>query len=953
MKKFRILLLVVVSALFAFALAACGEKEPEPPAAQTITGVTFTDKTVEYDGQEHEITVTGTVPEGVSVAYTNNKGTDAGVYNATATLTGEGYTTLTLTAKLTIEGKTITGVTFTDKSVTYSGTEQTITVTGDLPEGVSVTYTGNKGTDAGTYNATATLTGTGYNPLTLTAKLTIEKADINDAGITFDDLTTTYDGQAHTLTATGLDDLPAGVTFSYSQNSLTDAGELTVTLTIGDGGKNYNTKTMTAKLTINKATITGVTFAGASFPYDGSAHSIEIAGAVPEGSTIVYSRDGVPTGGNVATETGTYTVTVTITNKNYETYTATATLTITASENERFITYFNDTLYFANARDNDYLYSYNGSALTKVSSDIPYNFTVMGSTLYFRSGSLLFSSIKKIDTNSKSANVFSVKGEYLCTDGTNLYYAVNGLTNERSGIYKLNPAQASSDTYEPTLVSQGKAKYLAYANGKLWFADGNNGWKLSSVPANGNNAARTVVAVGDETEGEKIDALTVSDNGGTQYLFFTVDNLLGNYIANYNTTTGDSKKLTIDAGANLTVIGNELYYINVDLVTSTLRGKGIYKVNAYPSTVLSNITSGTKVIGDEGEKYSSLCSLGDGRIAYYQVSTQDLCIYTIAGGATEKILTDFVAPEVTPLSTGSKILAYGTKIYYLDLYNDKALYCIDTAAAVKTLVRVTSDKVEDFSILGDTLYFNAVSWGVNNDLYKVDLKLGGTPELISKNDCKDIVTDGENIYYGGSKLHKIDKNGTDTEIYSKDVSGLTYYGGYLYFTVNMGVTKGEGLHRLAVNSLDQAPTLIYNDHSVGTFVISDGVVYFRELQGLGWNDKQLSRINVDGTGYRVMMVTDTDPLEITVHDGRVYYYNDLTSSAKSGIYSVSINAAENETPQLLLANEKEGSAFYYARYLTVVGDKMYFINYRLGGVGGDSHLYSVELGGSHTVEKLA
>ena len=41
------------------------------------------------------------------------------------------------------------------------------------------------------------------------------------------------------------------------------------------------------------------------------------------------------------------------------------------------------------------------------------------------------------------------------------------------------------------------------------------------------------------------------------------------------------------------------------------------------------------------------------------------------------------------------------------------------------------------------------------------------------------------------------------------------------------------------------------------------------------------------------------------------------------------------------------------RYLTVVGDKMYFINYRLGGVGGDSHLYSVELGGSHAVEKLA
>ena len=179
MKKFRILLLFVVSALFAFALAACGEKEPEPPAAQTITGVTFTDKTVEYDGQEHEITVTGTVPEGVSVAYTNNKGTDAGVYNATATLTGEGYTTLTLHATLTINGTTITGVTFGNREVTYNGSEHEITVTGDLPAGVSVKYTNNKGTDAGTYNATATLTGTGYNPLTLTATLTINKARLS------------------------------------------------------------------------------------------------------------------------------------------------------------------------------------------------------------------------------------------------------------------------------------------------------------------------------------------------------------------------------------------------------------------------------------------------------------------------------------------------------------------------------------------------------------------------------------------------------------------------------------------------------------------------------------------------------------------------------------------------------------------------------------------------------
>ncbi len=890
-------LLAAFSLLFALVaacgLAACGEKpepKPDPKPEETltdITGVTFTDKTVTYDGTEHEITVSGTLPAGVSVAYQNNKGTDVGVYNATATLTGTGYKTLTLTAKLTIEGKAITGVMFTGETVTYDGNEHEITVGGALPAGVSVAYTNNKGTDAGEYSATAALTGKGYDPLTLTAKLTIEKA-----------------------------------------------------------------------------TITGVTFTGGSFPYDGAAHSIEIAGAVPEGSEIVYSRDGVSTGGNIATESGTYEVTVTITNKNYETYTATATLRITASEKERHIAFFNDTLYFANARNNDYLYSYSGGELKRVSLDIPYNFTVMKDTLYFRSYSLFLSSVKTLTAEGEAASVKSVKGEYLCADDTYLYYAVNGLINGQSGIYKLDPAKSSSEDYEPTLISQGKAKYLTYADGKLWFADGNNGWKLSSVPANGTNAERTAVAVGDETEGEKIDALTASVHNGDTYLFFTVNNLLGDdYIANYNTKTGDSKKLTIDAGANLTVVGDELYYLNVDLLTSTLYGKGIYKVNAYPLGILSNVTAGTKVIGEENESYSSLCSLGDGRIAYYEVSTQDLCIYTLAGGTAQKILTDFVPPEVTPLSLGGKVLAYGTKIYYLDLYNDKALYCLDTAAAVKTPVRVTSDKVEDFSIIGDTLYFNAVSWGVNNDLYKVDLKLGGTPERVSKYDCRDIVTDGENLFYsernaGGfaTAVHKIDKNGTDTIIYTKGVSGLTYYEGYLYFTADVSTFKGDGLFRMSVNDPgDDKAELVYNNHSVGTFVISDGVVYFRELYGVAWGSKQLSCFNLNDVEntYRVMMKTDTDPLEITVHNGRVYYYNDLTSSAKSGIYSVSINAAENETPELLLANQKDGSAFYYARCLTVVGNKMYFISYRLGGVGGDSHLYSVELGGSHAVEKLA
>ena len=191
-KKFLIATLCAATALTcAIGFAACGGNDKP----KDITGVTFEDKTVYYDGNEHAVTVSGTLPKNVSVSYTNNTGTNVGVYDATAILSGTGYNTLTLNAKLTIENDpsllNITGVTFADKTVTYNGSEQSVTVSGTLPAGVTVSYTGNTGTNAGTYNATAVLSGEGYNSLTLTATLKINKAEIT--GVTFEGSTVTYD----------------------------------------------------------------------------------------------------------------------------------------------------------------------------------------------------------------------------------------------------------------------------------------------------------------------------------------------------------------------------------------------------------------------------------------------------------------------------------------------------------------------------------------------------------------------------------------------------------------------------------------------------------------------------------------------------------------------------------------------------------------------------------------
>lgn len=98
-KKYNITIIVaaVLAVCFcAFTLTACLEQEDKE-----ITTAVFESAEYDYDGNEHKIEVAG-IPNGVSVVYENNEATEPGVYDAKATLSGDGYKTLVLTATLTI-----------------------------------------------------------------------------------------------------------------------------------------------------------------------------------------------------------------------------------------------------------------------------------------------------------------------------------------------------------------------------------------------------------------------------------------------------------------------------------------------------------------------------------------------------------------------------------------------------------------------------------------------------------------------------------------------------------------------------------------------------------------------------------------------------------------------------------------------------------------------------------
>ena len=149
---FSMLCLVILGV---FAFAGCGPKDDEEKL-NTFSGIQFSNISYEYDGTEKEIVISGQLPNGAVIQYTNNKATNAGTYSAKVVISCEGYKTITLEAKLTISklNYDMSNVKWNyEKAFTYDGTVKEVIVTG-LPQGVTVkSYKNNKATDVGNYTA--------------------------------------------------------------------------------------------------------------------------------------------------------------------------------------------------------------------------------------------------------------------------------------------------------------------------------------------------------------------------------------------------------------------------------------------------------------------------------------------------------------------------------------------------------------------------------------------------------------------------------------------------------------------------------------------------------------------------------------------------------------------------------------------------------------------------------
>lgn len=764
----------------------------------------------------------------------------------------------------------------------------------------------------------------------------LSKKDIE--GINFSDKTFTYDGTERMIAVEG--DLPEGVSVAYQNNKATNAGTYAAKATLsGDG---YNTKVLNATLTINKADLSGVEFISDSFEYDGNFHSIYVSGNIPSDATVTYSSEteGIK---NSAKEVGVYKVFAKIESNNFKVLELSAELKITATDDERYIKVSGNTVFFQNAMDENKLYAFslNDDKLLKVSNDYAVYMEIYDDdSIVYVSKSLIASSIRKASYDSAKGSasceiIYNKNAEYIQKENENVFYfAVNGLTNKDSGIYKLT---LSGENASLTCLSQGKAKYLKLYGDKLYFADSTNGDKLSCIKTSGSSGRTLVVD-------EKINNLILHDG----CLFYTVNNLLGDYIEKYDINSGTRRKLTQDAGIGLTVIGTDLYYISVDLNTAII-GKGIFKVDINPLT--DNNLPGTKVI-DGGEM--GVCSLtsNGSNLIYYDVNGYKLMNYSVSKNTATNILEGFTKPEdPTPTSFGSQVNAKDGVIYYLDIYDGKTLHSYDPVS--KNNFRLTTEKVDNFSIIGDYIYMNMVTYGLNNDTYRMNIKTMTAPEMVNSYDVKQIISDGKYMYYvycdalGAAKsIHKADMDGqNDIEIFEYAADNLVLYNGTLYFCAKpTAVQTIMKIENVATVTTAQEKVCVNSDYACDVFTISDGVIYFRENYGLAWKYHRLSKMNVDGTGYAVMVTSATDPVEIVVADGYVYYANSADTAGDYNLYRISVNGKEGEQQKLTNG--------MYVSEICVVGNKVYYINYYLGGTLGDSHLYEIGTDGSD-VKKVA
>lgn len=285
-------------------------------ATYDMSGITFTDKEYVYDGTEKTLTIEGVLPDGVTVAYTDNTLTDAGTITAHAIFTGnDNYNSIpSIEAVLTIHKADIT-LTASDIEIIF-GENYEVEFTCSLDNSlIDIQYfnTSNeeieKPEDVGVYTAVISFAGnTNYKEKSISVSITIKNPDYQDVIIALEDIEITY-GQAYEVNPTATQGVTADrltVEYRDSANRVIEkpvqAGNYRIVVSFAIDHENFlNPATKTVSLTIQKATydMSGITFTDKEYVYDGTEKSLTIEGILPNGVVPAYTENTLTNPGNI------------------------------------------------------------------------------------------------------------------------------------------------------------------------------------------------------------------------------------------------------------------------------------------------------------------------------------------------------------------------------------------------------------------------------------------------------------------------------------------------------------------------------------------------------------------------------------------------------------------------------------------------------------------------------
>lgn len=196
-----------------------------------------------------ELSYTLTVENSVAAVYDGNVRTISGMPQG-----GDGIISAAHEGSAGTAGDSVTAAV----SVTYGGVAAQIQNAGDYVLGVALS-----GDDAENYTAVLTASWADGGAIANNT-VTVEKADYDMTGVTFENASFKYDGTEKTITVsgtlpTGADDIQVTVSYSGTNGTaLTNAGSTEITATFATTSANYNVPeaTKTATLTITPVTLT-------------------------------------------------------------------------------------------------------------------------------------------------------------------------------------------------------------------------------------------------------------------------------------------------------------------------------------------------------------------------------------------------------------------------------------------------------------------------------------------------------------------------------------------------------------------------------------------------------------------------------------------------------------------------------------------------------------------------